>query len=62
MNIFEIAQALMHGVRAVPIDDNTFSLLVMLIGIVGGVMITGRLSQQKAKKVKAERKDPRKPD
>jgi hypothetical protein len=52
----------MHGVRAVPIDDNTFSLLVMLIGIVGGVVITSRLSQQKAKKVKAERKDPRKPD
>ena len=62
MNIFEIAQALVHGARAIPIDDNTFSLLVMLIGVVVGVVITGWLSQQKARKVKVERKDPRKPD
>jgi hypothetical protein len=57
MNIFEIAQALVHGARAIPIDENTFSLLVMLIGVVGGVMVTGFFSQQKAKKVKVERKD-----
>ena len=62
MNIFEIAQALVHGARAIPIDENTFSLLVMLIGVIGGVAITGYFSQQKAKKVKVDRKDPHKPE
>jgi hypothetical protein len=62
MNIFEIAQALVHGARAIPIDENTFSLLVMLIGVIGGVVITSHFAQQKAKKVKVERKDPHKPE
>jgi hypothetical protein len=65
MNVFELAQALVQCARAIPIDDNTFSLLVMLIGVIGGVVLTGYFSQQKAKKVKVERKDserPRKPE
>jgi hypothetical protein len=63
MNVFELAQALVQGARAIPIDDNTFSLLVMLIGVIGGVVLTGLFSsQQKAKKVKVERKDPHKPE
>jgi len=56
MNVFELAQALLHGARALPMDDNSLSMLLMLIGVVGGVVISGYFSQAKAKKVKIERK------
>lgn len=62
MNVFELAQALLHGARAIPMDENTVSLLAMFVGVGGGVYITGYFSQLKAKRIKVERKphDPRK--
>jgi hypothetical protein len=64
MNVFDIVQALLLGARAIPMDDNSLSMLVMLAGIAGGVMVTGYYRQLKAKAVKADRKQdlPRKRD
>jgi hypothetical protein len=64
MNVFDIVQALLLGARAIPMDDNSLSMLVMLAGIAGGVMVTGYYKQLKAKAVKADRKQdlPRKRD
>ena len=61
MNVFDLAQALLHGARAIPMDENTVSLLAMFVGVGGGVYITGYFSQLKAKRIKVERKprDPR---
>jgi hypothetical protein len=61
MNLFDLAQALLHGARAIPMDENTVSLLAMFVGVGGGVYITGYFSQLKAKRIKVERKprDPR---
>jgi hypothetical protein len=41
-----------HFFAAIPMDDNTVSVLAMLIGITGGWMLTGLLQQMKAKRVK----------
>jgi hypothetical protein len=64
MNVFDIVPALLLGARAIPMDDNSLSMLVMLAGIAGGVMVTGYYKQLKAKAVKADRKQdlPRKRD
>jgi hypothetical protein len=61
MNLFDLAQALLHGARAIPMDENTVSLLAMFVGVGGGVYITGYFSQLKAKRIKVERRprDPR---
>ena len=45
MSIFE-------AVRSLPIDDNSMSVLAMLIGIVGGWTLTSLHQQLKAKRVK----------
>lgn len=58
MNVFELAQALIHGAAAMPMDDNSLSMLMALVGIAGGVAITSYFRQLKAKTVKAERKRP----
>lgn len=47
------------------LDDSTVSVLAMLIGVVGGWMITSLHQQAKAKKVKTSRRQNptlRKPD
>jgi hypothetical protein len=64
MNLFALAQALVQGAASLPMDENSLSMLVLLVGIVGGVLVTGYYKQLKAKAIKAERKPdrPRKPD
>jgi hypothetical protein len=65
MIVVELAQALMNGASAIPMDDKTVSMLAMFVGVAGGVFVTGYLSQMKAKKVKVDRKPrelPRKPE
>jgi hypothetical protein len=61
MDLFSAPQALGSS-----LDDNTISVLAMLIGIVGGWMLTSLHQQMKAKRVKMSRKQQqpplRKPD
>jgi hypothetical protein len=60
MELFSAPQALGSN-----LDDNTISVLAMLIGIVGGWMLTSLHQQLKAKRVKMSRKQQpplRKPD
>ncbi len=47
MSIFDV-------MRSLPIDDNSMSVLAMLIGIVGGWTITSLHQQMKAKRVKLD--------
>jgi hypothetical protein len=64
MDLFSLAQALSHAIGAIPLDDNSVSVLAMLGGIVGGWTITG-MRKPKPQKIKVERKDesePRKPE
>ena len=64
MDLFSLVQSLSHAVGAIPLDDNSVSVLAMLSGIVGGWTITG-MCKPKPEKIKAERKDdsdPGKPD
>jgi hypothetical protein len=51
MDLFSAPQALGSH-----LDDNTISVLAMLIGIVGGWMLTSLHQQLKAKRVKMSRK------
>jgi len=64
MNLFALAQALVNGAASLPMDENSLSMLLMLVGVVGGVLVTGYFKQLRAKAVKAERKPqpPRKRD
>ena len=65
LQVFELMQALLHGARSMPMDENTVSMLVTLMGVLGGALLTGYYKQLKAKAVKADRKPPqgpRKPD
>ena len=64
MDFLSLAQALSHAIGAIPLDDNSVSVLAMLGGIVGGWTVTS-LRKPKAQKIKVERKDkpgPRKPE
>jgi hypothetical protein len=61
--LFEVVRQLPHLLAAIPIDDNSISVLAMLAGIVGGWTLTGWHKQLKEKRVKVERERqvPRKP-
>lgn len=48
------ARSLPHLFAALPLDDNTVSVLAMLIGIAGGWTLTSMYQQMKAKRVKIE--------
>lgn len=64
MDLLSMAQSVPHALGS-QLDDNTISVLAMLIGIVGGWMLTGLHQQLKAKKVKTSRRQNptlRKPD
>ena len=52
--IIETVRSLPHLLAAIPLDDNTVSVLAMLIGIAGGWTLTGLHQQMKAKRVKIE--------
>jgi len=52
--VVETMRSLPHLFAAIPMDDNTVSVLAMLIGIAGGWTLTGIFQQMKAKRVKAE--------
>ncbi len=54
MTIVETVRSLPHWVASIPMDDNTVSVLAMLIGIAGGWTLTGIHQQMKAKRVKLE--------
>jgi hypothetical protein len=60
MDLLSMAQSVPQA-----LDDSTVSVLAMLIGVVGGWMITSLHQQAKAKKVKTSRRQNptlRKPD
>jgi hypothetical protein len=40
--------------RSIPIDDSSMSVLAMLVGIIGGWMLTSLHQQLKAKRVKLD--------
>jgi hypothetical protein len=52
--VIEAARSLPHLFAALPLDDNTVSVLAMIIGLAGGWTLTGVYQQMKAKKVKIE--------
>jgi SRSO17 transposase len=52
--IVETVRSVPHLLAAIPLDDNTVSVLAMLIGIAGGWTLTGFHQQMKAKRVKIE--------
>jgi hypothetical protein len=52
--VVEAARSLPHLFAALPLDDNTVSVLAMLIGLAGGWTLTGIYQQMKAKRVKVE--------
>jgi hypothetical protein len=52
--VFDAVRAVPQFFAAIPMDDNTVSVLAMLIGIAGGWMLTGLLQQMRAKRVKIE--------
>jgi hypothetical protein len=52
--IVETVRSLPHLLASIPLDDNTVSVLAMLIGIAGGWTLTGIHQQMKAKRVKIE--------
>jgi hypothetical protein len=58
-----LAQSVPHAFRALALDDNTVSVLVMLAGIIIGATMAGLHQQRRARKVKVERKslEPRRP-
>jgi hypothetical protein len=65
MDLFAVAQSVSHSLSALPLDENTVSVLAMLAGVIGGWMLTGLHQQMKAKRVKTSRKQPptlRKPE
>jgi hypothetical protein len=55
MDLYSLAQSLSHAATAIDLDDNSLSVLVMLVGIIAGWTLTARL-QPKAKKVRVDRK------
>ena len=55
MDLFQMAQSVPQALGA-QLDDSTISVLAMLIGIVGGWVLTGLHQQMKAKRVKMTRK------
>jgi hypothetical protein len=58
MDLHFLAQALSHAATAIDLDESSLSVLVMLLGIIGGWTLSARL-QPKAKKVRVERKTDR---
>lgn len=52
--IVATVRSLPHLLAAIPMDDNTVSVLAMLIGIVGGWTVTSMFQQMKAKRIKVE--------
>jgi hypothetical protein len=50
--VVDAVRAVPQFFAAIPMDDNTVSVLAMLIGIAGGWALTGLLQQMKAKRVK----------
>ena len=52
--VVEAVRAVPHLFASIPMDDNTVSVLAMLIGITGGWMLTGLFQQMKAKRIKVE--------
>jgi hypothetical protein len=52
--VIEAARSIPHLFAALPLDDNTVSVLAMLIGLAGGWTLTGIYQQMKAKRVKVE--------
>jgi hypothetical protein len=52
--VVDAVRAVPQFFAAIPMDDNTVSVLAMLIGITGGWTLTGLLQQMKAKRVKVE--------
>ncbi len=49
-------QSVPQTLSAIQLDDSTVSVLAMLLGIVGGWILTGLHQQMKAKRVKVPRK------
>lgn len=63
MDLFALAHALSHAVSAIPLDDNSVSVLAMLGGMAGGWTLT-TLFRPKPKKIETKRNEdsgPRKP-
>ena len=64
--IVATVRSLPHLLASIPMDDNTVSVLAMLIGIAGGWTLTSFHQQMKAKRVKVEsqkrQEQRRKPD
>ena len=52
--VVEAVRAVPHLFASIPMDDNTVSVLAMLIGLAGGWTLTGIFQQMKAKRVKVE--------
>ena len=52
MNPFEVVQSLPHLLHSIPIDENSISVLAMLVGVIGGWTVTSLHQQMKAKRVK----------
>lgn len=55
MDLLSMAQSVPHALGS-QLDDNTISVLAMLLGIVGGWMLTGLHQKLKAAKVKTSRR------
>ena len=53
MSVFE---SVAQGLGSLQLDDNTISVLVMLLGIIIGWKLTGWHQQMKAKRVKVARR------
>jgi hypothetical protein len=56
MDLIAMVQSVPQALNALQLDDNTVSVLAMLIGLAGGWTLTGLHQQMKAKKVKMSRK------